>query len=357
MRVLQLIDSLDPGGAERVAVNYANALSTQIKTSFLCTTRKEGLLKQTLDEKVGYLFLKKKYTLDIKAMLRLVSFIKKNKIGIIHAHASSYFLATLVKMYGSKISVIWHDHYGKSEELKKRNYSILKWCSSKFCAIICVNHILEKWAKKNLKTAQVYFLENGVSLPSGSIENRLKLHGTHKKRIVCLANMRAQKDHKNLLDAFKLVIMKHPDYSLHLLGKNWDDSYFKEVAAFMELEIFREKVFYYGSQSDVYSILEQCDIGVLSSNSEGLPLALLEYGMANLAVVCTMVGQCEELVRTFGKCIPSKNPELLAKAINYYIEHPGEMERDAQNFNLHINKNYSIKTIIPKLVSYYETCS
>jgi len=357
MRVLQLIDSLDPGGAERVAVNYANALNTQIKTSFLCTTRKEGLLKQTLDEKVGYLFLKKKNTLDIKAMLRLVSFIKKNKIEIIHAHSSSYFLATLVKMYSSKVSVIWHDHYGKSEELDKRNYSILKWCSSRFCAIICVNHILEKWAKKKLKTAQVYFLENGVSLPSGNIENPLKMHGNPEKRIVCLANMRAQKDHKNLLDAFKLVLKKHPDYSLHLLGKNYNDNYFKEVSMYMDQEIFKEKVFYYGSQSDVYSILEQCDIGVLSSSSEGLPLALLEYGMANLAVVCTRVGQCEELVKTFGKCVPSKNPELLAKAIIYYIEHPGEEGKDAQNFNFHINKNYSIKTIIPKLVSYYETCS
>jgi len=113
----------------------------------------------------------------------------------------------------------------------------------------------------------------------------------------------------------------------------------------------------YGISNQVTSLISRASIGVLSSDSEGLPMALLEYGMANLAVVCTRVGQCEELVKTFGKCVPSKNPEILAKAINYYIEYPDEMSKDAQNFNIHINKNYSIKTIIPKLVSYYETCN
>ena len=44
MRIVQLIDSLDAGGAERMAVNYANALSEKITFSGLVATRKEGLL-------------------------------------------------------------------------------------------------------------------------------------------------------------------------------------------------------------------------------------------------------------------------------------------------------------------------
>ena len=37
-------------------------------------------------------------------------------------------------------------------------------------------------------------------------------------------------------------------------------------------------------------------MGVLSSASEGLPLALLEYGRAGLPVVCTDVGNVSEVV-------------------------------------------------------------
>lgn len=356
MRVLQLIDSLDAGGAERVAITYANTLCNYIDASYLCSTRKEGLLKNTINKKVGYFFLKKNSALDIKAIIRLVSFIKKNRINIIHAHTSSFFLATSVKLYLPKVKIIWHDHYGKSEELNERNFKILKWCSSKFYAIISVNRLLEDWAKKNLKTKNVYYLENAVTIPLGE-KKSVKLLGQKGKRIVCLANMRPQKDHINLLEAFKLVLKEHPEYTLHLIGQHWDDKYFKEVSSYMNQEIFRENVFYYGSLSNVYSVLKQVDIGILSSNSEGLPLALLEYGISQLGVICTDVGQCKYLVKDFGKCVPPKKPEALAEAINYYIDFQEKLELDSHNFNNHVNKNYSIESIIPKLVSYYEACN
>ena len=36
MRIIQLIDSLETGGAERMAVNYANALQSKIEFSGFC---------------------------------------------------------------------------------------------------------------------------------------------------------------------------------------------------------------------------------------------------------------------------------------------------------------------------------
>lgn len=42
MKVLQLIDSLSVGGAERVAVNLANGLAEAGVQSYLCATRQEG---------------------------------------------------------------------------------------------------------------------------------------------------------------------------------------------------------------------------------------------------------------------------------------------------------------------------
>ena len=60
MRVLQLIDSLRPGGAEKMAMTYANALVGQVEGSYLCCSRMEGMLKESLLPEVGYLFLNKK---------------------------------------------------------------------------------------------------------------------------------------------------------------------------------------------------------------------------------------------------------------------------------------------------------
>ena len=71
MKILQLIDSLHPGGAERMAVNYANALNDRNHNSHLICTRSEGKFKMLLGNKVGYCFIKKKHALDIFALRRL----------------------------------------------------------------------------------------------------------------------------------------------------------------------------------------------------------------------------------------------------------------------------------------------
>ena len=50
IRVIQLIDSLEPGGAERMAVTIANGLLEEVGFSGLVTTRLEGGLKTTINE-------------------------------------------------------------------------------------------------------------------------------------------------------------------------------------------------------------------------------------------------------------------------------------------------------------------
>ena len=97
MRVLQIIDSLDAGGAERMAVNLANLLTRYVESSYLCSTRKEGALKNALSSNVSYLFLGRSKTIDLVAFKKLKSFIKNEKITHIHAHGTSYLIATWIK--------------------------------------------------------------------------------------------------------------------------------------------------------------------------------------------------------------------------------------------------------------------
>ena len=96
MRVVQLIDSLEAGGAERMAVTIANTFVNELPFSGLVVTRLEGSLKDSINSKVDYLFLKKRKALDFYALLRLRKFVKNNKVSVVHAHGSSYFFAVLL---------------------------------------------------------------------------------------------------------------------------------------------------------------------------------------------------------------------------------------------------------------------
>ena len=81
MRIVQLIDSLDAGGAERMAVNYANALSEKIAFSGIVATRKEGVLKQEIKHINNYAFLERKNKFDTNAIFLASKYIKRNKIN------------------------------------------------------------------------------------------------------------------------------------------------------------------------------------------------------------------------------------------------------------------------------------
>ncbi|TVZ49658.1 glycosyltransferase [Olleya sp. Hel_I_94] len=320
MKVLQLIDSLEAGGAERVAVNYANGLLDIVDASYLCATRAEGLLKGELNKDVGYLFLNKKTTLDSKAIKLLYQFIKDEKIQIVHAHGSSFFLATIIKLLQPKLKLVWHDHYGKSEFLKQRPKQVLKFCSRFFNHIFSVNSKLEAWAKTTLKVKSVSYLPNYAVKNNNPLTTKLK--GVEGKRIVCLANLRPQKDHLNLLKAFKAVLITEPMWTLHLVGQDFKDAYSKSIFDFINLNKLETSVFIYGSCADTSAILQQSTIGVLSSKSEGLPLALLEYGLAGLPVICTNVGDCSLVVKSkiTGLIVPSEDTISLSQAIILYIE-------------------------------------
>ncbi|GHC59878.1 glycosyltransferase family 4 protein [Ulvibacter litoralis] len=352
MKVLQLIDSLNAGGAERMAVEYANELVMHIDESFLCATREEGLLKETIQSEVSYLFLEKRRKVDFTAIRRILRFVSDNGITVIHAHSSSFFLATIVKIFKPKTILIWHDHYGENEMLKARKYKVLKFCSYYFDGVISVNEKLKQWAIQNLKCKKVVFLNNFAS-KNDTTRATVSLKGPEDFRIVCLANIRVQKDHLNLLAAFKLVQEKHKEVSLHLLGEIHKDAYYTSLVSFIE-ENNLNHVYFYDSQNGVLDLLKICDLGVLASKSEGLPVALLEYGMANLPAVCTDVGQCKEVLNDFGLLVPNNNATALFEAILNYIEDPEKRNKDALNFSKHICKFYTFEGVLDQLIELYK---
>lgn len=337
-----------------MAVNIANALSENGLESHLCATRQEGELKDKIVAEVGYLFLNKKNALDIKAMLKLVSYLKSNEINTIHAHATSYFNAFLVKLWLPKINIIWHDHYGNSENLKERKKFPLTLVSNTFKTVISVNNNLHQWALQNLKAKHYKYLLNFAAFGQENTKTT-QLHGENEKRIICLANLRPQKDHLNLLKAFKIVQGKHIGWTLHLVGMDFKDAYAEEIKAYGRQHLINACVYLYGSCADTQHILEQATIGVLSSKSEGLPVALLEYGLAKLPVAVTDVGECGAVVSNMksGLVVPPNDAVELAKALIFLIENEHQRKMFGENLMENVSLNYSKSAYMAQLIDLY----
>lgn len=353
MKVLQIIDSLEAGGAERMAVNIANVLADAGHDSHLCVTRKEGLLKESIDYQVNYLFLEKKGRIGWNAILKLRNYIKKHKIEVIHAHSTSAFIGVLSCItLQNKPKFIWHDHYGKANELNDRPMMLLRLISSLFDHVVSVNLLLRDWALEHLKARQVTYLENFAVKPVDS-QLQISLKGSSGKRIVCLANLREQKDHFNLLDAFKLVHKAHQDWTLQLCGQDFHDDYSAKLKKLIIDKNLQNHVFLLGSRVDVSAILHECDIAVLSSKSEGLPVALLEYGLHKLPSVVTDVGACAEVVKDYGIVVTPEDPAALAAAMMELINNKDKRISYGHSFFSHVVDNYGSDRYVKQLMNIY----
>ncbi|WP_395050112.1 glycosyltransferase [Flavobacterium sp.] len=355
MRVLQIIDSLEAGGAERMAVNYANALAKEIEFSGLVVTRKEGALLNQVSKKVSYLFLNKKSAFDIESLYKLKKFAVENEVEIIHAHSTSFFTAFLLMLIHPSIKLIWHDHYGDSEFLSKRPSLSLKIVLPFFKGIIAVNQQLKVWAEQKIHFKNVIYLPNFPS-QENEVSEQTILKGIQGKRIVSLANLRVQKNHFLLLEVAKKVKISHPEWTFHLVGKDFEDDYSLKIRTLILDYNLENNVFIYGSRQDIKNILNQSTIGVLTSKSEGLPVALLEYGLQKKAVVVTNVGEIPLLIQNEinGFIVEVSNAEMFYDSVVKLIENDTLLTNFGKVLNETIINNYSEKTVINKYLNWLE---
>lgn len=355
--VLQLIDSIQVGGAEAMAVNIANALHRKGVVSHLVVSRKEGNLKERLLPEIGYVFLNRNKLIDFKAFFKLHQYINKHQINILHAHATSWFLAVMMKIMNPTINVVWHDHFGYSEKINQRNNLLLKIGSYFFKVVISVNNKLHHWAASKLMASSYFYIPNFVAPLLNQSDQLFEiLKGKQGKRIVCLANFRPQKDHLNLLEAFKIVHKIAPDWTLHLIGTKSDELYYLQIHNFINQNKLKNCVYLYENCSRGDSLLSQVEIGVLASQSEGLPLALLEYGLAKLGVVVTDVGDCGEVLEQGknGYLVHACNSQLLAEKIVFLMSNEKERKIKGENLFRKIQSNYSEDFVINQLLTIYQ---
>jgi glycosyltransferase involved in cell wall biosynthesis len=182
------------------------------------------------------------------------------------------------------------------------------------------------------------------------------LPGTPGKRVVCVANFRPQKDHLTLIRAFAIVVRRVPDVHLLLVGPTIDTQHLRAIRDEVASLGLAQNVTFLGQRTDVSAILRGCDIGVLSSTSEGLPLSLLEYGVAGLAAVATRVGQCSDVLDQgrAGSLVPPSSPVEAADAIVDLLSSPEKRLAFGAGLRERISNSYSAKSTMRQICAAYD---
>lgn len=138
--------------------------------------------------------------------------------------------------------------------------------------------------------------------------------------VLCLARLEPQKRHDVLLDAWALL---DSDAVLWLAG---DGSLRAELES--RHEDVSGRIRFLGTREDVPDLLAAADVTVLTSDWEGLPLAVLESMAAGRPVVATEVGGVGEVLSGgAGVLVPPGDPLAVAKALDALLR--DESARDS----------------------------
>lgn len=220
------------------------------------------------------------------------------------------------------------------EEAKKRQICI--GCDAQKCTVI----------PNGIDTAR--FADISAHQPTGTFH------------IGAFVRFAAIKDIKTMIHAFAIFHRHHAQTQLHLMGGTDDEAY---KASCIELihRLHLEDCLTVEGHVDTLRYMQQMDVTILSSISEGQPLALLESMAAGRPCVATRVGNCEALLEqetdgigAAGICCTPMIPQELADALEKLYQSEELRRRMGQNGRLRAETRYRMETMLKQYHDLYE---
>jgi glycosyltransferase involved in cell wall biosynthesis len=203
---------------------------------------------------------------------------------------------------------------------------------------------------------RVVVLENGVDTAKF---NRFMLPDTSKKRVRvgCVANLRPVKNIDGLMRAAKTALERFPQLVFQVAGDGEERAALERLHGELGLG---DRFVLRGSVADVPAFLRSVEIAVLSSHSEGMSNALLEYMSAGRAVIATDVGANATLVRhrKDGLLVAPGDEPAFVEALGELLAHPVRAAGYGASARQRVEAEYSRDAMRKRFEEFYRglTC-
>lgn len=169
------------------------------------------------------------------------------------------------------------------------------------------------------------------------------------------------KDVETMLNSFKIVLEQFPNINFKIVGPyDEDKEYFKLCNELLTELSLNDHVEFTGHM-DISAVINDFDILVFTSKSEGQPLAILEGMSSGIPIVATNVGACSELIledEYEGPCGLITNTcssKETAKAILKLINDEDLRINMGLNGRNRTKKNYDISRVIAQYREMYQS--
>lgn len=356
IRVFHVLPNLSVGGGEKLAIDICSFLD---KDSFNCTIvslykSQETIYEQLAKENnIEIIFLDKKKGIDLNVIIQLISIFKKYKPDIIHTHlyVMSYVLPAAI--FCNIKNIIHTVHSVANKELRKPVRRIMYIAYKVFSVTpVAISSYIKDTIHKEYRIDNQYIkcIYNGVD--TFRFKNKRDIKNKQIIELIHVGKFRKEKNHKLLIESFKLVSEEIDNIQLKLVG---DGELRGEIEELVEKLEIKSKVIFRGIQKDIAQELKKSDIFVLSSDWEGIPLSVIEAMAAKLPIISTKAGGVVDIVNNneVGFLVEIGDKKGLANAI-IKLSNDYEMRERFANEAVKQAKKYDIRNKVKEYEELYK---
>lgn len=336
LRVLHVIDQLNPGGAENFTVELIARLDPDRHERTLCVTRqvenwyagdaRERTIAGLRERGVRLLELDRTGTFDVGAWRRLVGVLRDERVQVVHAHMfGSSVWGTLLGRLARVPVVVAHEHGSPEHVGRVRSTlegTLLARGVDRYLAVSEADR--RRLVARGVPEERTTVFANGIATPEVDLSRDVRAElgiPADAPLAVSVGNLRPEKAFEVLLEAVADVRASGMPLRLLLIGDGYEREALEQLAARLGIA---DAVVWTGQRADVADLVRVADVAVNTSDREGSPLSVMEYMEAELPVVATAVGGVPDLIEdgVHGRLVPPRAPGAVADAIREVLGDP-----------------------------------
>lgn len=333
MRILQVIGGGEKGGSRSHILKLCKGLEEAGHNVEIVCFLEDVIAASAREQGIPLTVFPMRNIIDFQAVNKLKGYIGRAKPDLVHTHGvRANFLGRLasrslrVPVVTTVHSSVYSDY---SNPLKKFFYHRIEKLTRKYTQrfIAVAGSLKRELEADGIDPGSIEVVYNGITPdfleapPEPSLKEELGI-SPETPVLITVGRLESVKNQEMLLKVFRRL--KDQGISFHgvVVGDGPLMTRLQEKAAQLDIKEF---VSFLGFRKDIFRLLSQSDIFLLTSKMEGLPVTLLEAMAAGIPAVVTEVGGMPEVIDLAGNgfTIPVDDVEQFAERVVLLLRDQG----------------------------------
>lgn len=366
-KILYFIPMFGTGGTEKVVLDLCTHIDEEFYDIEVCTFfpgKFDDILKEIGNKR--HILVKNVSPHDKNAVVKIKDFIDRlrrlrriileNQFDIIHTHHLSPLLHAFILSKYLRMNIGWihteHSLPNLEIEYQFWPFKITKPLRGPDL-ISTVSRSISKFinCKCGIPQEKIFTVPNGVNFEhfngfANIAQKRIEVGLDPNDEVIgCVGNLRPEKNHQFVLNAFGSVAQKRPHSKLVLCGDGECRDELKALAKHLRVA---DRVLFLGYRLDVPEIMSTFDVFCLPSKYEGMPISILEAWASGKPVVATDVAGIRDLIVNGenGLLVSSNDAGKLAEGILTVLLNDRLRDKIRMNGSRLVSEKYSITRMV-----------